>query len=499
MLSFVLLVSTLQLAVAFLEARSLYRTRTLARTRFAHPAHQRHAAPPSDQYFTQRLDHFDVTDDTTWQQRFWSNSVHWNGTGPVFAYVCGEAAGSPYSVLEGQHFDLGLPYGALFLALEHRYYGVSIPAALPDLSTASLRYLSSHQAIADIATFLVEGAAVQFGFDPGSTRVAVFGGSYPGVLAAQATLRLPHLIDFAVASSAPVASQVDYWGYNDVVGHSLANTAVGGSPACAGAVSDAFATMAQAFAGTPDERHAMAAKLGNCAGLDGVNDTAFAVSEYSNILKGIVQGNDQWWMPYSIQQICGNMTQPGVQPIDALAGWLSTWLASSNSGRCYSTSYTAEVEYVSNTTKSAWSSDQYRQWLWQLCSQFGQAQTCDAGSDCPFSSLYPDAASNLQTCTDVFGPSITPNLVANRVAFTNDYMGGRSLRARRVVYVNGEIDPWHAAGRWNITNDADQPTVFIPGASHCRDMISASPQDPPAVQAAHAQIRALVDQYMAVP
>lgn len=72
------------------------------------------------------------------------------------------------------------------IALEHRFYGASIPTA--DLSTDSLSLLSSHQSIADISRFLVEYVAVAY---PNVTAVVTFGGSYPGALSAWTRLRLP--------------------------------------------------------------------------------------------------------------------------------------------------------------------------------------------------------------------------------------------------------------------------------------------------------------------
>ena len=41
----------------------------------------------------------------------------------------------------------------LMLILEHRYYGQSRP--LPDLGVKNLAWLSSHQALADIARFII--------------------------------------------------------------------------------------------------------------------------------------------------------------------------------------------------------------------------------------------------------------------------------------------------------------------------------------------------------
>jgi thymus-specific serine protease len=111
-------------------------------------------APP-DQYFSQRLDHFDFKDSqsTTWNQRFWVNASFFKDTenAPVFFYIEGEGAGSPYSVVSGEHVSLAAQYGALIVSLEHRFYGASIPTA--DYSTSNMYYLSSHQAIADLAAF----------------------------------------------------------------------------------------------------------------------------------------------------------------------------------------------------------------------------------------------------------------------------------------------------------------------------------------------------------
>ena len=40
---------------------------------------------------------------------------------------------------------------ALIVAVEHRYYGLSIP--VPDFSTPNLRFLSTYQALEDTALF----------------------------------------------------------------------------------------------------------------------------------------------------------------------------------------------------------------------------------------------------------------------------------------------------------------------------------------------------------
>jgi hypothetical protein len=137
------------------------------------------AALPPDQFFPQTLDHFDVlSGEERWQQRFWINASLWKGgDSPVVLYIEGEGAGSAGSVVRGEHVELAEDWGALIVSLEHRFYGASIPTA--DLSVQSLRLLSSHQSIADIASFYSEFLVPTFNLSA-ANKVVSFGGSYPG-------------------------------------------------------------------------------------------------------------------------------------------------------------------------------------------------------------------------------------------------------------------------------------------------------------------------------
>ena len=172
---------------------------------------------PPDQFFSQTLDHVDVLNNgpgTAWPQRFWVNSTFFDQNSdkahaPVVVYIEGEGSGSPYSVLGGEHVALAEQWGALIVALEHRFYGASIPTA--DMSTDNLRFLSSHQAIADIASFITGYLRPTFNLTR-ANKLVTFGGSYPGVLSAWTRLRLPHLVHAALSTSSPVLSQVDFTG-----------------------------------------------------------------------------------------------------------------------------------------------------------------------------------------------------------------------------------------------------------------------------------------------
>lgn len=73
--------------------------------------------------------------------------------------------------------------GAIMFAVEHRYYGCHNMSACPVPSfkdgTAALRFLSSRQALADLAQFHAFASAT-YGLDATRNKWVSFGGSYPG-------------------------------------------------------------------------------------------------------------------------------------------------------------------------------------------------------------------------------------------------------------------------------------------------------------------------------
>ncbi len=120
------------------------------------------SASVEDQYerfLVQKLDHFDRQLDTTFKQRYFVNTTFWKGdaNAPVFLCVGGEGPPLDRTVLSASvhcndMVELAPKFGALMLALEHRYYGPSNPFK-QDYSTENLKWLNSEQALGDIANF----------------------------------------------------------------------------------------------------------------------------------------------------------------------------------------------------------------------------------------------------------------------------------------------------------------------------------------------------------
>lgn len=79
-----------------------------------------------------------------------------------------------------------------------------------DLSTKNLQYLTSQQALADLATFIT-AMNDKYKFSE-NVRWIAFGGSYPGSLAAWLRAKYPFLVRGAMSASGPLLAEVDFSG-----------------------------------------------------------------------------------------------------------------------------------------------------------------------------------------------------------------------------------------------------------------------------------------------
>uniref|UniRef100_A0A8D2JMM2 Serine protease 16 n=1 Tax=Sciurus vulgaris TaxID=55149 RepID=A0A8D2JMM2_SCIVU len=150
--------------------------------------------------------------------------------------------------------------------------------------------------------------------------------------------------------------------------------------------------------------------------------------------------------------------------------------------RCLSLSRAETVTQL-RATKHQASGLGDRQWLYQTCTEFGFYVTCK-GPGCPFSQL-PALPSELDLCEQVFG--LSASSVAQAVAQTNAYYGGQKPGATRVLFVNGDTDPWHVLSVTQALGPSE-PALLIPGASHCLDMAPERPSDSPSLRSGRQNI-----------
>lgn len=77
--------------------------------------------------FTTKLDHFDDTNDSQWEMKYFSNDNHFVFGGPMFVFVGGDWPISYGWVIRGHVFDMAKDMSGTVFYTEHRYYGDSRP------------------------------------------------------------------------------------------------------------------------------------------------------------------------------------------------------------------------------------------------------------------------------------------------------------------------------------------------------------------------------------
>ncbi|XP_068105558.1 thymus-specific serine protease-like [Hyperolius riggenbachi] len=470
-----------QIRNKILQQREIQNYKSISR-RFGVPRGVPSYLPAVEGYITQPLDHFNRRNNGTYQQRFWINEEFWQRPGgPVFLFIGGESAESEFSVLAGEHVELAEKHGALLVSLEHRYYGASINK--DGLTLEAIRYLSSQQALADLASFHLY-ISQKYNLTQHNSWIC-FGGSYPGSLSAWFRLKFPHLVYAAVASSAPVRAELNFKGYNKVVAFSLSDPVIGGSEQCLDRVRESFRvveSLLQAGNATQLEKD-----FSSCNPLHAPDDYTEFVSNLADIFMGAVQYNNE--IPSSdVRKICDTMVKAST-PYQGLKIVNSEYMDFIGI-KCVENSHEKALEELKKTDLKLQGVGD-RQWYYQTCTEFGYYQTCEDVS-CPFSPRI-NLQSQLDLCIQVF--QIPTDSVSQAVQFTNEYYGADHPKSSRIIFVNGDVDPWHALSVLK-NQSRSEIAIYINGTAHCANMSPSHSTDPPSLQQARKEIAMKIEEWL---
>jgi len=360
-------------------------------------------------------------------------------------------------------------------ALEHRYYGQSYPEfedGTSPVSNANLRYLSSRQALADMAHFVSTAIHQGEGGAESNTRVITFGGSYPGMMSAWSRLKYPHLIFASVSNSSPVQAQLDFPEYNDRVAYDLRNEGVGGSENCFDIFAGGHAEISDLVSAKDGEGRQRVAELFNICG--GADSLAISRNADAFLGDGVVfvpaQSNDPSCTDRicNIEHLCASLvaakeiTGSNVEALAAIAKVQRNGGDNIDNDTCVEVDWEQTIAYLSSDEAME---EGTRSWLWQTCTEFGFYQTCEVDSECPYGKGHHNLSMDLEICARAFG--VEMDSVWGGVEQSNEQYGGWSIDSSRILFVNGEVDPWSMLSvDLDHGRSAELPTIWVEGASH---------------------------------
>jgi len=330
-------------------------------------------------------------------------------------------------------------FGGLIVTLEHRYYGLSHP--FPDLSTSNLRYLSSQQALFDLANFITSYTNT---LTPSRSPRKIFtiGGSYSGALSAWFRLKFPHVTVGAISSSGVVNAVLDFTAFDEQVSLSA-------GPDCSQALRMVTSEVEkQVLMGGSANTQIKA--LFQATSLTDDGDFFYFLADS---MAEAVQ--------YGLQdQLCNPLVDAVSRNQNVVAAYANytnnVWSGFLGFPNEYGTSFQQNITVDEDKAD--------RQWWYQTCVEFGYFQNAPVQGS--IRSRFVNATYHRNHCAALFGQPLWPN-----TNMTNLYYGGNNTAGSRIFFANGSQDPWQRASVLSPLSDSEPAyTITCHNCGHCVDL-----------------------------
>lgn len=418
-------------------------------------------------YYTQLIDHH-YPGKGTFSQRYYLDETYGpDKNAPVFFYICGEAT-CYSSSLNGAIREAAKKYHAKLVALEHRYYGRSLPTQT--FSTNDLRYLTTINALLDLAEF--EKFMIKSKEWKG--KWIAFGGSYPGSLSAYYRLHFPELVAGALASSAPVEARENFEEYDAHV------TKVAG-PVCAEKMRAANRAIEAVSADS--QRMTEFKRAFKVEGLRNDTDFLFFVAD---IGAAAVQ--------YGYKDTFCKMLEESADPVTGYAKFAEYFYRAWGIDDPVSLAIQgAESENPADYADGLG----MRQWFYQSCLEYGYWQNAHHDPEKSTRSAEVNAAYFRDVCTRLFGIKTGADTDVINAQF---YYPLFRPDATRIFLTNGSNDPWSKLSmteeNGNVVNK-NLSYYTIDGAAHCEDLHASRGNDSASLKTAREKLSALLSEWLA--
>lgn len=434
-------------------------------------------------FFEQKLDHFNHNDRSmVYNQRFHEKKF---GEGPMFIYIGGEGTLTDGCLRSGMFRDMSETYEAHSFCLEHRFYGESFPEN-KFVELDDLKYLSSHQALADLAYFISKKKSYSH------QKVIVFGCSYPGSLAAWSRSKYPGLIQGAISSSSPIAARREFKEFDKIVATSIPEDCRVNLMKLTQAVETALTDDNEKSVRRVVERLGCPLAAQQLPLSDLRRSILHVVAE---VLLFPVQYNFPPTRDYS-NNLCSRLAEGVLDSeqyanvedrlnalINSMAKMIK-WVEGKDDTEMPMMGASCDQqnmmlmlpEYTSKDTAVG------RAWNYQCCSEFGFWQMADLKEEKIARSKYLQIDYYEDVCEKTFPLSSNGGFpkwdLKDIESETNSQLQGYSnfesiSGATNIHFTNGELDPWKALSVTHIDENIQKKRNIsfhvVPGASHCSD------------------------------
>ncbi|XMA20160.1 hypothetical protein WAI453_012951 [Rhynchosporium graminicola] len=443
---------------------------------------------PVDHFHNDSL--YEPHSDEKFNLRYWFDATYYKDGGPVIVLQGGEISGATRLrfLQKGLLHDLAVATNGIGVVLEHRYYGTSFPTQ--NLTTESLRFLTTDQALADQAYFaqnVVFAGLESKNLTAPNTAYLAYGGSYAGAFVAFLRKFYPDLYWGAISSSGVTEAIWDFWAYWEPIRWYADQQCVEYIQKITDLVDNII--IRQNDSHTTKE-------LKTAFGLPNVTYD----DDFAYVLASALEAwQSKNWNPEindpSFDQYCGNLTSP--KPIYPASKGLSStvkdlirkggygseteklttpilnwigWLALNSISDCEDTQDKCFGKHDRSSYEQDDISQAWRSWPYQYCTQWGYLLTGSRPDDIlPLVSRTIDVEYQSLICKYAFNITTPPNVEA-----INKY-GGFNISYPRLAIIDGEHDPWRAATPHaspfnstavNRTDTISEPFFLIPGGVH---------------------------------
>ncbi|KAL9680197.1 hypothetical protein QQ045_018075 [Rhodiola kirilowii] len=417
-------------------------------------------------WFNQTVDHFSPYDHRLFGQRYYEFLDYFRmPDGPIFLKICGEA--SCNGIVNDYISVLAKKFGAAVVSLEHRYYGKSSP--FKTHTTNNLQYLSSKQALFDLAafrqyyqaschviTFYVQNSInVRLNKSEVENSWFVFGISYPGALSAWFRLKFPHLTCGSLASSAVVQAIYNFTEFDKQVPSVSIQSKINDvfSPYCKAALQEINGLVEKRLTSDgPKLKELFGASELKIDGdfLYFLADAAVIAFQYGN--------------PDTLCSPIVKAKESGEDMLDAYAKYVKEYYL-----KKFGVSvHTYNQQYLKDTSTNGETAD--RLWWFQVCSEVAYFQVAPSSDNIRSSKV--DARYHMDLCKNVFGDGVYPDVEA-----TNIYYGGTKIAGSKIIFANGSQDPWRHATKQTSSTDIPSYLITCHNCGHGVDM-RGCPQSP---------------------